>query len=73
MPLVDLDEIETVTAQALVRHGARDDVAASVASAIRVAEENGNRICGLYYLESYCRQLVTGRVDGTAEPVVTVE
>ena len=48
MPLVDLDKIETVTAQALVRHGARDDVAASVASAVRVAEANGNRICGLY-------------------------
>ena len=73
MPLVDLDEIETVTAQALVRHGARDDVAASVARAVRVAEANGNRICGLYYLESYCRQLETGRVDGTVEPVVTVE
>ena len=73
MPLVSLDEIETVTAQALVRHGARDDVAHSVAQAVRVAEANGNRICGLYYLESYCRQLETGRVDGTAEPVVTVE
>ena len=73
MPLVDLDEIETVTAQALIRHGARDDVAHSVAQAVRVAEANGNRICGLYYLESYCRQLETGRVDGTAEPVVTVE
>ena len=73
MPLVSLDEIETVTAQALVRHGARDDVAASVAQAVRVAEANGNRICGLYYLESYCRQLETGRINGIAEPVVTVD
>ena len=73
MSLVDLDEIEMVTARALVRHGARTDVAASVAHAVRVAEANNNRICGLYYLESYCRQLETGRVDGTAEPVVSVE
>ena len=73
MPLVDLDEIEMVTARALARHGARTDVAASVAHAVRIAEANNNRICGLYYLESYCRQLETGRVDGTAEPVVSVE
>ena len=73
MSLVDLDEIEMVTARALARHGARTDVAASVAHAVRIAEANNNRICGLYYLESYCRQLETGRVDGTAEPVVSVE
>ena len=73
MSLVDLDEIEMVTARALARHGARTDVAASVAHAVRIAEANNNRICGLYYLESYCQQLETGRVNGTVEPVVTAE
>ncbi|MDT8328517.1 MAG: Ldh family oxidoreductase, partial [Roseovarius sp.] len=34
-------------------------------------ESVGNRICGLYYLESYCQQLKTGRVKGDVEPVVS--
>jgi len=72
MPHVSLDEIEQATHRALVRHGARSEVADHVASAVRVAESTGNRICGLYYLESYCQQLRTGRVDGVVEPVVTV-
>ncbi len=71
MPLVSLDEIESTTAQALERHGATSQVAASVAHAVRVAEANGNRICGLYYLESYCTQLHTGRVLGDVVPEVT--
>ncbi|MCQ3814501.1 MAG: Ldh family oxidoreductase [Acidimicrobiia bacterium] len=69
--VVLLDDIETVTRRALQAHGAAETVAAQVAHAVRVAEANGNRICGLYYLESYCRQLQSGRVDGRAEPVVT--
>ena len=28
-------------------------------------------ICGLYYLESYCTQLASGRVNGTVAPIVT--
>jgi len=69
---VALDEVESVTAAALERHGAAPAVAGHVSRAVRVAEATGNRICGLYYLESYCRQLVTGRVDGQVDPVVTV-
>jgi len=30
-----------------------------------------NLICGLYYLESYCLQLRSGRVNGVVEPIVT--
>ncbi|MGI9596298.1 MAG: Ldh family oxidoreductase [Acidimicrobiales bacterium] len=73
MPVVLLDEVQSVSARALVRHGADEEVANLVGHAIRTAEANGNRICGLYYLESYCRQLATGRLDGTVEPVVTTE
>lgn len=73
MPRINLDELEEASRRALVSHGARDDAAGHVARAIRVAESNCNRICGLYYLESYCRQLQTGRINGTAEPVVTVD
>lgn len=68
--VVSLDDIETLTKRALQAHGAADSIAAGVAHAVRVAEANGNRICGLYYLESYCRQLHSGRVDGRVEPVV---
>lgn len=71
MPQISLSEIEATTKTALVKHGAADWVAAHVADAVKVAEATGNRICGLYYVESYCQQLVSGRVKGTAEPVVS--
>jgi len=70
MAAVTLDLLESTTHAALVRHGCRDDIAADVARAVRVAEHNGNRICGLYYVESYCRQLESGRLPGDVDPVV---
>ena len=73
MPQLSLDEIETTTHRCLVHHGAHDGVASQVAHAVRTAEGNDNRICGLYYLESYCLQLGTGRIDGHAQPVITVD
>ncbi len=69
---VSLDDIATISQQALVRHGATEWVAGEVAKAVRKAEATGNLICGLYYLESYCKQLETGRVKGTVEPVVSL-
>lgn len=71
MPKISLDEIESATKTALERHGAHTWIAAEVAKAVRKAESVGNRICGLYYLESYCQQLTSGRVDGTVDPVVS--
>ncbi|MEO9963522.1 MAG: Ldh family oxidoreductase [Nisaea sp.] len=71
MPQIALNEIEATLAAALQRHGAVPWIAASVARAVRKAEAVGNRICGLYYLESYCRQLHSGRVKGDVEPVVS--
>lgn len=68
---VSLEEVEAVTCAALEKHGATPQVAAQVADAVRVAEANGNKICGLYYLESYCKQLRTGRVNGSVTPVVS--
>lgn len=68
---VQLTEIEQTTQAALVRHGAKDWVAAEVAKAVRKAEATGNLICGLYYLESYCVQLASGRVRGDVEPEVS--
>lgn len=69
--LVSVADIEAQSRAALSSHGAGDWQAATVARAVARAEETGNVICGLYYLESYCVQLHSGRVDGTVEPVVT--
>ncbi len=71
MPKVTLNEIEATVNTALERHGASPWIAAEVARAVRKAEAVGNLICGLYYLESYCKQLQNGRVKGDVEPVVT--
>lgn len=68
---VSLDDVETTTTKALVAHGAKPWIAEQVAMAVRKAEATGNLICGLYYLESYCTQLVSGRVNGVIDPVVT--
>lgn len=68
---VPLDQIEEKTRQALVAHGAAPWVALEVAKAVRQAESVGNMICGLFYLDSYCTQLKTGRVKGTVEPIVS--
>lgn len=71
MPKISLDEIFTVTKAALENHGAAPWVADEVAKAVRKAEAVGNKICGLYYLESYCQQLKSGRVKGDVEPEVS--
>ena len=68
---VSLNAVEAATVRALVNHGAAPWVAKEVARAVRRAEATGNIICGLYYLDSYCTQLRTGRVDGTVEPLVS--
>ena len=71
MVQVSLKEIETVTQTALMAHGADAFPAAEVARAVAVAESHGNRICGLYYVESYCQQLRSGRVKGDVRPDVS--
>ncbi|MBV7394009.1 Ldh family oxidoreductase [Mameliella sediminis] len=71
MPRIEIAEITRLSETALARHGASAEIAAEMARAIGWAEARGNRICGLYYLESYCQQLQSGRVDGQAVPVVT--
>ena len=68
---IHLDEIQNTTIAALENHGAAPWIAKEVAAAVRKAEAVGNRICGLYYLESYCQQLASGRVMGDVEPFVT--
>ncbi len=70
MAMIDVTEIEAVSAKALEAHGATPWVASEVAKATARAEQIGNVICGLYYLESYCLALKSGRVSGMADPVI---
>ncbi len=67
---ISLGDIEAISKTALLTHGAGEWQSTEVARAVTRAEETGNVICGLYYLESYCKQLGTGRVNGTVEPKV---
>ena len=60
MPKISVKEIRTVAKTALVQHGALDWISEDVADAVAASESVGNRICGLYYLESYCEQLLSG-------------
>ncbi len=71
MTKISLNDIEATSKAALIRHGAAEWVAEEVAKAVSAAESVGNRICGLYYLESYCLQLLSGRVKGDVEPEVS--
>mgnify|MGYP005990173025 CR=1 FL=1 len=68
---ISAQEIETKAKEALLAHGAAEGPASHVARAVARAEQLGNVICGLYYLESYCTQLTSGRVNGTVNPVVS--
>jgi (2R)-3-sulfolactate dehydrogenase (NADP+) len=72
MAHVSVAEIQETSRAALESHGAGPWQAEEVARAVARAEQTGNVICGLYYLESYCLQLRSGRVNGQAEPVVSV-
>lgn len=65
-------EIEARALSALIAHGALASNAVPVARAIARAEAEGNSVCGLFYLPIFCEQLRCGKVDGHAEPAVTV-
>ena len=71
MVQIPLKEILDTTQAALIAHGAGAFAAAEVARAVAAAESVGNKICGLYYVESYCQQLKSGRVKGDVVPAVS--
>jgi (2R)-3-sulfolactate dehydrogenase (NADP+) len=70
MPRINVNDIHNISKTALVQHGALDWISEEVSDAVAASESVGNRICGLYYLESYCEQLLSGRVNGQASPDV---
>lgn len=68
MAEISIDEIASVSQSALRRHGAGPLAAKIMSDAIAWAEARDNRICGLYYLDSYCKQLMSGRINAGAVP-----
>lgn len=68
---IAITDIHATSKAALLAHGAGAFQAEEVAKAVARAEATGNIICGLYYLESYCTQLASGRVNGTVTPKVS--
>lgn len=68
---ITIADIENHSFAALTAHGAGVAQARAVAKAVARAEALGNVICGLYYLESYCTQLRSGRVKGTVTPIIS--
>ncbi len=70
MAIRSISEIHAATKAALIAHGAGAWQAEEVARATAHSEAHANVICGLQYLESYCLQLTSGRVDGRAEPEI---
>ena len=65
------EDIFSVTKKALLAHGAGAWQADEVARATTHSDQHGNVICGLQYVESYCTQLASGRVDGQVQPAIT--
>jgi (2R)-3-sulfolactate dehydrogenase (NADP+) len=66
-----LDQIETLAAGALRRHGASEKQAAPLAAGIAAAERDGLKSHGLMYLATYCEHLTCGKVIGSAEPALS--
>ena len=67
---LSLDDVEALARDSLMRAGASDQAAASVARSTRAAERDGMRSHGLLYIPIYAEHLCCGKVDGAASPEV---
>ena len=68
MPVLSLEQVESLCVDALTRAGAGDVQAAIVAEEIMDAEAEGIRNVGLGYLHLYLKHLRVGKVKTHAEP-----
>jgi (2R)-3-sulfolactate dehydrogenase (NADP+) len=71
MPVLTLDEVESISHRMLVSSGASILQADPTARSIRDAEADGIRTVGLSYLPTYCDHVRVGKVAGDAVPVVS--
>ena len=68
MSTLKITEIEEMARRALVKAGATQEAASSLAKAIAAAERDGIPSHGLAYLPTYCEHLACGKVVGSAVP-----
>ena len=68
---MSLEQVESLTVQALTGAGASPDSASSMAKAVRAAERDGIPSHGLLYVPTYCEHVKCGKVDGNANPDVS--
>ncbi|MBD9373138.1 Ldh family oxidoreductase [Rhizobium sp. ARZ01] len=69
--VLTLPEISVLASTALLRSGASEALARSLAKAIVDAEAAGKPALGLAHLPDYLNALASGRIDGRAEPLIT--
>ena len=68
---MSLEQVESLTVEALSGAGASPDSASSMAKAVRAAERDGIPSHGLLYVPTYCEHVRCGKVDGNANPDVS--
>ncbi|GAB3625629.1 sulfolactate dehydrogenase [Pandoraea terrae] len=68
-----LEELEKFAFDSLVAGGTKPENAAPLAKAITTAERDGITSHGLAYLPTYLEHVACGKVDGQAQPIVTVD
>lgn len=73
MATVPWNELETLTAQALEKAGARPAAARATARALVLADADGLTSHGVSRIPLYCAHLRNGRVDGQAIPEVVAD
>ena len=68
---LSLEQVESLTVQALTGAGTCPESASSMAKAVRAAERDGIPSHGLLYVPTYCEHVRCGKVDGNANPDVS--
>lgn len=71
--MLRVEEIEALAHRALVSAGTVESNAASLARSVAATERDGIASHGLAYVPTYCLHVDCGKVDGAAEPELTVE
>jgi (2R)-3-sulfolactate dehydrogenase (NADP+) len=69
---LSLDELKNRAADVLISAGAEPSIAASVALALVLAEADGHAGHGLIRLANYAAQVVSGKIDGRAQPALKI-
>ena len=61
---LSLEQVESLTMQALTGAGASKESASSMAKAVKAAERDGIPSHGWLYVPTYCEHVSCGKVDG---------